>query len=375
MVKAKDMIAAASEAGADCVKFQWVYADEILHPNTGMVNLPGGPTRLYDTFKALERPPEFYAELKAEVEARGLLFLCTPFGPRSAAELAALKPKMMKIASPELNYVQLLEQVAGYGLPTLLSTGVSRLADIERAIGIFNREMGVGAGLKPAPTVGTRLTVSLQHITVLHCITSYPAPPEEYNLRLIPNLSALFGVPVGLSDHSLDPVLLPALATALGAAAIEKHFCLCRDDPGLDDPIALPPDDFRKMVDAITMVDTAASYDAAVGAGFKPAPAINTRAIDTLKNDYGSALVDAALGDGVKRLAPAEEANYGRTNRSIHAMQEIKAGETIRAEMLRILRTEKVLRPGLSPEWLPCIIGRKAGKTIPAGEGIRFEDI
>ena len=82
--KAKEMTAAAAEAGANCIKFQLVFADEILHPNTGEVSLPGGKIRLYDRFKQLEQPPEFYAEIKEYVESRGLLFLCTPFGLRSA---------------------------------------------------------------------------------------------------------------------------------------------------------------------------------------------------------------------------------------------------------------------------------------------------
>ena len=130
-VKAGELIEAAAEAGADCIKFQIVYAREILHSNTGEVALPGGKIRLYDRFRDLELPPSFFADMKEKVEKKGLLFLCTPFGLQSARELKALEPKCLKIASPELNYWALLKEIAGYGLPILLSTGVSKLGDIE----------------------------------------------------------------------------------------------------------------------------------------------------------------------------------------------------------------------------------------------------
>jgi sialic acid synthase SpsE len=342
-VKAREMIDAAREAGAACVKFQMVYAGEILHPLTGEVALPGGRIRLYDSFKALERPLDFYRELKVYTESRGLLFLCTPFGRRSAAELASLEPRCMKIASPELNYRGLLEAIASYGLPTLLSAGVAKLADIEAALDIF-------AGNPPKPAVP---------VCLLHCVTAYPAPETDYNLRLLPGLAGLFGVAVGISDHSQAPELVPVLATALGAAVIEKHFCLSRKDPGLDDPIALPPGDFARMTRAVEAA-------ALLGPG---------DTLAAMAEEQGAALVEAILGDGVKRLALSEKANYERTNRSLHALRDIGAGEIITADMVAALRTEKALRPGLAPCWEGEITGRKARAAIPAGEGIRFEDV
>jgi len=101
--KAAELIAAAVEAGADCVKFQHVYADEIIHPATGLVPLPGGMTPLYDTFRALETGPDFMARLKETVEALGAAFLCTPFGIRSARELRSIGVGALKVASPEPN--------------------------------------------------------------------------------------------------------------------------------------------------------------------------------------------------------------------------------------------------------------------------------
>jgi sialic acid synthase SpsE len=334
--KARDLIDAAALAGANCVKFQMVYADEILHPNTGQVKLPGGMIRLYDTFKKLEAAPGFFAGAKEYAEKRGLLFLCTPFGERSAAELASLDPALFKIASPELNYTALLARIAAYGKPVLLSTGVSRLGDIEDAL----------ETLRGLP------------VCLLHCVTAYPSPETDYNLRVLRGLRAVFGVSAGVSDHSLDPELVPCLTVAMGGLAIEKHFCLSRTDGGLDDPIALPPAEFKRMVLAV-----------------KKAAGMGGALVAELARERGAALVEAVLGDGVKRLAAPERANYGRTNRSLHALRDIKQGETFRADMLGVLRTEKILRPGLPPSWAERIIGRTARQFIPAGEGIRFEDV
>ncbi|WP_010259671.1 N-acetylneuraminate synthase family protein [Treponema primitia] len=334
--KARELIDAAADSGADCVKFQIVYADEILHPNTGEVSLPGGRIRLYDRFKKLELDIGFYGELKDYAESLGLLFLASPFGIRSARELRSLKPRLLKIASPELNYTGLLAELASYGLPALLSTGVSRLSDIEAALEIFPPSLAC----------------------LLHCVTAYPAPERDYNLRVLPNLAAIFGCPVGVSDHSADPELVPSLAAAMGAAVIEKHFCLSRDDPGLDDPIAQTPADFKRMVRAVRRVSV-----------------LGQEALEAISRERGKDTVEAILGDGVKQLAPSEQANYERTNRSIHALRDIQAGETLVPGDFAVLRTEKILRPGLHPCWETKLGGRKTTRFIPAGEGIVFEDL
>ncbi|MDR1308242.1 MAG: N-acetylneuraminate synthase family protein [Treponema sp.] len=339
-IKASELIAAAAESGADCVKCQIVYAGEILHPKTGMVPLPGGEIPLYEAFARLERGPGFYGAMKEEAENRRLLFLATPFGPASAGLLRDLAPRAVKIASPELNYTALLEETASWGIPLYLSCGVSTLGDIEEALAAVSR------GGPP--------------VTLLHCVTAYPAPAEDYNLRVLPNLRGIFGVPVGVSDHSADPVLVPVLATALGAAAIEKHLCLSRSDPGLDDPVALDPGDFARMCRKVRSAAKSGEKDGIIG---------------ELREEFGGELVEKTLGTGRKVLAPSEKANYGRTNRSIHALRDIAAGELITPGMIGILRTEKVLRPGLPPRWEGLVAGRRARHPIPAGEGIRFEDI
>lgn len=345
LAKGRELVAAAAEAGAGCVKFQHVYADEIIHPNTGLVPLPGGPAPLFERFRALETGPDFLAAMKDEAERRGLLFLCTPFGLRSARELRELGVVAMKLASPELNHLPLIAELASYGLPAIVSSGVSTLGDIEAAVAAFR-----AAGPAYAPGLGG--------LALLHCVTAYPAPESDYNLRVLSALSSLFGLATGVSDHSTDPVLVPALAVSRGAALVEKHICLSRDDPGLDDPIALDPAGFKAMVVAVR----AAAADPA-------------GTPDRLAAEYGAALVEATLGHGRKELAASERANYGRTNRSVHVLNGLKAGERLTAENLALLRTEKLLRPGLPPALLPVAVGRLAARDIPAGEGVEWADL
>ncbi|MCL2229732.1 MAG: N-acetylneuraminate synthase family protein [Treponema sp.] len=377
--RAKLMIDAAKDSGADCIKVQMVYTDEILHPNTGIVPLPTGNIRLYDRFKSLETSKDFYIEVKNYAESRGILFLCTPFGLKSAKILKELDPKAVKIASPELNFTGLLEEIASWGIPALLSTGVSRLSDIETAVEIFrnnlsqrrkdtknakeeeNKELRQNNSslLGELGELSALARKSSSSICLLHCVTAYPAPETDYNLRVLPNLASIFGVSVGVSDHSASPDLIPALSVAMGASAIEKHFCLSRNDPGLDDPIALEPSDFSKMAKAVRRA-------AKEGAD---------ETIARFNTEKGAEFVEQILGNGVKELALSEAANYNRTNRSIHALRDINEGEILKRGDYAVLRTEKILRPGLEPSFEKSIEGRIARNFIPSGEGIRFEDI
>lgn len=336
--RARELVDAAAIAGADCAKFQIVYADEILHPDTGFVNLPGGKIRLYDRFRELEVQPSFFAEMSDYCRKKELTFLCTPFGIRSARELKNLHPECIKVASPELNHFPLLREIAGYGVPLILSSGVSRLSDIEKAL---------------------EATENARERILLHCITSYPAPEEEYNLNVLESLARIFGIPVGVSDHSLDPVLVPVLATACGACVIEKHICLSRSDPGLDDPVALPPDLFRQMVKAVRAAQEKTKDEI----------------VRSLTDEYGSNRIKAILGNGKKELAPSERMNYSRTNRSIHYLRAMRAGEIIEHCDIALLRTEKVLSPGLAPEYLDSILGARLVRDVSNGAGVKLDDI
>ena len=350
--KAFQLVDAAADSGADAIKFQWVYADEILHPKTGMVKLPTGDIPLYERFRQLECPPDFYRQMIEYVHSKGCKFCCSPFGLRSLAELLELKPDYVKIASPELNHFPMLKALAEYrakagtaAVPVILSSGVSKLEDIKNAVDI----------------VGT------ENVSLLHCITSYPAPESEYNLKVIKTLSEKFGIECGVSDHSLDPILVPCLSVACGGTVIEKHITLSRQTMGLDDPVALEPEQFALMVHTVHQTEAVFRHYGN-DLGIK-------RTIDQLSEQFGRERVIAVLGDGVKKLAPAEEANYGRTNRSIHFMHDMKKGEVVCADDVAVLRTEKILIPGLTPDWLDKIVGAVLARDVEAGQGVQKEDL
>jgi N-acetylneuraminate synthase len=350
--RARELVHAAKEAGADTAKFQLVRAEEILHSRAGMVTLPAGRVPLFERFRELERDEDFFAQLMEICDDAGIRFLCTPFGIESARTLKRLGVGEIKIASPELNHIPLLKEVATYRKPLILSAGVATLTDIAEAVTVIG-------GAVP--------------VTVLHCITAYPAPEEEYNLRVIPSLSSVLGLPVGISDHSLDPILVPTLATLLGATIIEKHITLRRSDSGLDDAIALEPQDFKTMVAQVR--ETAEALDEAARQGPVELRQAELALEERLRHRFDPSRVANVLGTGIKGLAPSEQRNYGYTNRSIHALTEIKRGETLSPHNTAVLRTEHNLRPGLHPRFWDTIIGSRVARTVAAGDGIRWTDL
>ncbi len=330
------LIDLAADSGADCAKFQVVFAEEIMHPLTGDVQLPGGATPLFKVFKQLERNPDFYERLKRRTEAAGLVFLCTPFGLKSAGILKDIGVDAVKVASPEINHIPLLREVGSWEIPVILSTGVSLLADIELALSVL-----------PDETI------------ILHCVTSYPAPEEEYNVLCVPVFSGTFGKLAGISDHSLDPSFIPSLAVAAGGCIVEKHITSDKTGGGLDDPVALTPAQFKEMTEAVRAVEMIPEDER----------------VTYLVNRYSKERVTAALGNGVKRLADSERYNYRTTNRSIMAVREIPKDSVIEPDAVALLRSEKNLVPGLAPQMLPYIIGRIAARTIPDGSGLNWDDL
>ena len=349
--RARSLIEAAREAGADTAKFQLVRSDEILHPRSGTVHLPGGRIPLYERFRELERSEEFYTDLKRICRETDIRFLCTPFGIESARLLRRMEVEEIKIASPELNHLPLLREVSTYQKPLIVSVGVATAGDIDEALAVVRS----GA------------------VTLLQCVTAYPAPEEEYNLRTIPAMRDLFGVPVGVSDHSLDPVVVPSLATLMGASMIEKHITLRRADTGLDDPIALEPTDFAMMVAEVREIAARLAE-----AGEKD-PIEYHRARLTIeervKSRYGSTRVEKILGTGVKGLTPSEQRNYGYTNRSVHALTSLSAGLILTKKNTAILRSEKNLSPGLHPRYWDSILGATLTRGIAAGEGVTWDHL
>ncbi len=346
--KAKKYIDTAVQAGADCVKFQIVYANEILHPKTGVVTLPGGDISLYERFKSLEQPIDFFVQCAEYAKQNDILFCASPFGSQSLQELFKLEPFAIKIASPELNHIPLLKELAEIEkkrtndgkkqIPIILSSGVSKAADIELALDILQ---------------------DVQDKALLHCVTSYPAPEEEYNLNILSVLSTLFDIPCGISDHSLHPIIVPTLATACGATIIEKHLCMQKNTDGLDDPIALEPDEFEAMVKTVRLASRMPKEEV----------------IKMAKDEFGLAKVEAVLGNGKKHLSKSEKQNYGRTNRSIHFTKDLSKGQKITHADVAVLRTEKILSVGLHPKYLEQVIGATLTQNALDGEGLSWNHL
>ncbi len=344
------LIEKAAWAGADCVKFQVVFADEIIHPLSGKVKLPGGDISLYERFKELEKDENFFFRLKQEAEKCGLIFLATPFGIKSARMLKNIGVTMIKVASPEINHYPLLEEVSSYNIPVIVSGGVSTLSDIEKAVEITGRD-----------------------ITLLHAVTAYPAPEEDYNLALLKTLSAVFGFKTGVSDHSKNPLLVPLISAALGAAVLEKHFTLDNSGDGLDDLIALNPDNFKLMTSEIRSLLPGKNKTEKQDYFDKNSSICNNSILENIKKRFRAEYVDKIIGSGIKQLAPSEKGNYKTTNRSLIALRNIAKGETITSEDFAPLRSEKNLSPGLGPEYAKIITGKTVKKKIENGAGITFD--
>lgn len=216
--QAVQLIHVAYLAGADAVKFQCL-------PNL---------------------PHWWMTPLKSAAEMRGLDFLATPFDVDAVKVLDALDVPAIKIAAPELVNHELLDAVLKTGRPVILSTGMATMDEIDQAL--------------------TRLRVmGDDDVALLQCTTSYPATPEQANLRAMQRMHEVFGVPVGLSDHTLG-IAVPIAAAALGASVIEKHFTLDRTLQGPDHAFALEPADLRAMVEGIR------AAEASLGTGRKDGP-------------------------------------------------------------------------------------------------------
>ncbi|MBW1712342.1 MAG: N-acetylneuraminate synthase family protein, partial [Deltaproteobacteria bacterium] len=184
LAKALELIDAAAEAGADAVKFQLFQAKNLYPRQNMVVETAGGRIDLYRFFEDHELSLGWLDRLKARCQERSIHFLCTPFHPEAVEPLAEAGVDGLKIASPELNHFPLLAAAARTGKGLFVSTGISRLGDIEAALEELEKHQA-------------------QQIAILHCVTAYPAPAEDYNLAVMDTIRRAFGRPTGLSDHSL----------------------------------------------------------------------------------------------------------------------------------------------------------------------------
>jgi N,N'-diacetyllegionaminate synthase len=313
---ARRLIDVAAAAGADAVKFQTYSGRALYSTKTPRFDYLGelGAKPAHELLDDVALPREWQPILAAHCLDAGIEFLSSPFDRAAVDELDALDVAAYKIASFELVDIPLIEYTASKGRPLILSTGMASLGEIEDAVAAARR-----AG---APDV-----------CLLQCASLYPSPPHIMNLRAIPTMAAAFGVPVGLSDHTLG-IHVATAAIALGAQLLEKHFTLDRNRSGPDHPFAIEPHELKDLVAHVRDVE-------------------------------------AALGDGVKR-GPSDEERvemYAKARRSVVAAAAIPAGTRITRDMLTIKRPGH----GIAPKLIDALVGRIAAVDIEDDDVVTWD--
>ena len=315
--RAKEIIHAAKESGADCIKIQTYTPDTMtIDCDNEYFQIEDGTwegENLYHLYEKAYTPWEWQAELKKEAERVGIDFFSTPFDRTSVDFLEDLGIEFYKIASFEIGDLPLLKYVASKGKPIIMSTGMSALAEIDEAVSAI-RSMGNN------------------RIALLRCASAYPAITDEMNLATMRNMGEVFGVPVGLSDHSMGSVGA-VTAVALGAKIIEKHFCLSRKIQNPDCTFSMEPAEFQQMVKDIRQAEK-------------------------------------AIGRVAYGVTQQEKSNVV-FKRSIFAVKDIKKGETINAENVRVIRPGY----GMAPKYYEDILGQCALRDIKRGEPMRMDMI
>jgi len=314
---ARALIDAASESGADIVKFQSFTAERLvtgsaLKADYQTINT-GSNESQYLMLKRLELTEKMHEELITYATKRNIEFFSTAFDLQSLDYLMSLGMERIKIPSGEITNLPYLRRVGSFGKQVILSTGMSNMADIEAALDILEN-------------AGTPRS----QIIVLHCNTEYPAPMNEVNLRAMQSISQAFGVNVGFSDHTKG-VEIAIAAVALGASVIEKHFTLDCKMPGPDHRASIEPTDLARLVSSIRNVEL-------------------------------------AMGDGIKRAGPSEVRNISIVRKSIVAACPIRQGETFSFDNLIVKRPGS----GISPMLWDEVVGKIAHRDFAMDELIEL---
>lgn len=308
------LVDAAAACDADAVKFQTF--DPALLTSTLAASTPyqaerGGAATQTELLGSLVLPESAWQELAAHSQEAGIAFLSTPFDPRSADTLCTLGVDALKVGSGDLTNLPFLRQLAGLGKPLIVSTGMGTLAEVAAAVEACDAAPG---------------------LVLLHCVTAYPAPEDQCNLRAITTMSDAFDVPVGWSDHTTGQTS-SLVAVSLGARVLEKHLTLDRSLPGPDHLASLEPSEMADYV-------------------------------------RSSRAVVAMLGDGVKRRMPVEEENASLVRRSWHTLRGLPAGHVLVAEDLIALRPEAGVSVAVPVVGATLQVGLQAGDAVtPAALG------
>ncbi len=326
---AKELIDVAATAGADAVKFQTFRAKQVISRFAPKADYQKETTTAEESQLAMVQRLELdegaHRMLMEHCRSRNIELISTPFDTDSVDLLVrGLGLRCIKIPSGEITNGPYLLHIAETGRPVILSTGMSSLAEIETALGVL--AFGYLSGRAEPSLENFRAAycskdgqaLLQKRVTLLHCTTEYPAPFAEANLKAIHTMRKAFGLPVGLSDHTVG-IAVPIAAVALGAVVIEKHFTLDRNLPGPDHKASLEPDELKAMISAIRQVE-------------------------------------AALGNGLKIPTPAELKNRAIVRKSLVAAKRICRGERLLPEHI----TSKRPGTGMSPMMYWEMLGKEA---------------
>ena len=318
--RAKKLIHIAAQCGADAVKFQTFRANTVYVSDAGnsdYLEKTGIKKSINKLFENAEMSYEMLKELSEYSDKEKIQFMSTPFSVDDAHAINRYV-KIHKIASYEINHIRLLEYIAKTKKPIILSTGASNYEEIDFAVNLLKKHR-------------------VKNYALLQCTAKYPAPLETLNLLTIPEMKRRYKVPIGLSDHSLDPVIGPLTAIGLGATIIEKHFTLDRTLPGPDHKFALTPDDLKKMIEHIR-------------------------------------LAEKTLGSRKKAVLKIEKELRDFAVRKVQAIKDIKKGDLfVEGKNIGVLRPGNRTK-GADARFLLKINGKNSKKSIKLGEGIRLQD-
>lgn len=313
--QAVKIVRAAKDAGADAVKLQTYTPDTMTissaRPEFRIAGTIWDGRNLHDLYGEAYTPWEWQPRLKQAANDLGLDLFSTPFDATAVDFLEKMNVPAYKLASFELVDIPLIQKMASTGKPLIMSTGMASVEEIDEAV-------------RAARDTGA------SHIALLKCTSAYPAPPEEMNLRTIPELSRRFDMPVGLSDHSMDAAV-PVAAVALGASIIEKHLTLSRVEPGPDSVFSLEPQEFKSMVDAVRIAE---------------------KALGTIHFGAG----DKESGSRVFR-------------RSLFVVKDVRCGDVFTSESVRSIRPGH----GLHTRHLSEVLGRRARHDIERGTPLSWD--
>ena len=312
--RALAIVDAAADAGAHAIKLQTYTADTMTLKGAYRINdkdsLWNG-RELYDLYKEAYTPWEWHAPIFEHATKRGILAFSSPFDETAVDFLESLHVPFYKVASFENTDWPLLKKIAATGKPIIMSTGVSRLADVDESVSLLRQQ-------------------GCNDLVLLKCTSTYPASPENTNLLTIPHLQQLFDCIVGLSDHTMG-IGASVAAVALGARVIEKHFTLRRADGGVDSAFSLEPEELKALV-----VETERAF--------------------------------LALGQ-IQYGVQQTETKSKSFKRSIYIAKDVRAGDIITRDHLKIIRPDL----GLSPRYFDLVLGRQAKKDIAAGTPLSFD--